>query len=84
MVYPNPWNGDGGKTLKLHIDLSVAGEVKVKFFTTAFRKIWHQDFYEPAGSDDLTLDIPTIANGIYYLVVEANGKRWVVKLMVMG
>ncbi len=66
------------------MNLNTAGEVKVRLFTTAFRKIWGESFYEPAGADDLTLNLPSIANGVYYLVVEAEGKRWVVKLMVVG
>jgi hypothetical protein len=71
--------------LNLRVDLSAGGEVKVKLFTTAFRKVWQEDFpNEPAGHDDLLLNLPKIANGFYYLVVEASGKRWLVKLLVLG
>ena len=67
------------------IGLPQGGEVKVKLFTSAFRKVWQRDFNnEPAGEDRLTLNVPPMANGIYYLVVEADGKRWVVKWLVLG
>jgi hypothetical protein len=47
--------------------------------------VWQENFgIEPAGNDDLLLNVHNIANGIYYLVVEADGKRWVIKLMVLG
>ena len=85
MVYPNPWDGDGGKPLKIRVDLQAGGEVKVKLFTTAFRKVWQADLPgRPAGVQDLVLNLPRLANGIYYLVVEADGKRWVLKLMVLS
>jgi hypothetical protein len=83
VLYPSPW--DGSKPLRLRLDLSATGKVKVKLFTTAFRKVWEEDFpNEPVGNDDLTLSLPKIANGIYYLVVEASGQHWVIKLLVLG
>ncbi len=83
MVYPNPWNGEG--PLKLSVTLGAPGEVQVKLFTSAFRKVWQDQFLqEPSGNDQLLLSLPRLANGIYYLVVESEGKRWVVKLIVLG
>ena len=84
VIYPNPWDGDGGKPLRLHLFLSEAGEVKIKLFTSAFRKVWQEDFSnEPAGNDDLTLNLPGLANGIYYLVVFTTSSHQTVKLLVL-
>ena len=71
--------------MNIRISLTAGGGVKIRVFTTAFRKVWQTDFSnEPGGNRDLVLNLPRLANGIYYLVIEANGKRWVLKLMVLG
>ena len=82
VVYPNPWTNSTPVHLRLF--LQTPGEVKVKLFTTAFRKVWQEDFLnEPAGNDDLALDIPIVANGIYYLwVTTPSGRGQLVKLLV--
>lgn len=82
VVYPNPWNGT--TPLKLALDLPANGEVKVRLFTASFRKVWQMDLQLPAGHQELLLTPPPLANGIYYLLVEAPGKRWIVRLMVLG
>gem|GEM_PF-3641740 len=82
VVYPNPWNGTD--PLKLHVVLLGSGTVKVKLFTPAFRKVWQGDFEGlPAGNNELILNLPRVANGIYYLIVEAPGTRWIIKLLVV-
>ncbi|HJT24317.1 MAG TPA: right-handed parallel beta-helix repeat-containing protein [bacterium] len=82
VVYPNPWTGTG--PLKLSVNLANGGDVKVKLMTSTFRKVEQEVFTNlPPGSDTLTLNIPNIANGVYYLEVEAPGQRWVLKLLVL-
>ena len=83
VVYPNPWNGTG--PLKLSVDLTQGGTVVVKLVTPAFRKAWQGDFEGlPAGNNELVLNLPRVANGIYYLVVEGSGKQWILKLLILG
>lgn len=70
--------------MKLSVNLANGGDVKVKLMTSTFRKVEQEVFTNlPPGSDTLTLNIPNIANGVYYLEVEAPGQRWVLKLLVL-
>lgn len=86
MLYPNPATGD---TVTVHLTgLTETGKVSVQLQTTAFRKIKEDSFH---GQGPGTVDLPIVltdqtgtplANGIYYVVVRAEGQRLILKLMV--
>jgi hypothetical protein len=86
VIYPNPVVSDGSVTLQ--VDLSSAGNVHVQIFTLSFREVLDINLPASAGIDKL--DIPLkdkdghpLANGLYYVVVTANGKRTVLKLLIL-
>lgn len=69
--------------------LVAAGDVKVKFFTPAFRKVLENPFSQvPAGTSEFPLDLKDrsgvpLANGIYFVVVEGPQVRKVLKLLLL-
>jgi hypothetical protein len=66
-----------------------AAQAQVKLYTTAFRMVNETTFHDiPAGTTNLALPLTDkegkpLANGIYYVVVTANGQRFVGKLLVL-
>ena len=87
MAYPNP--ADGTRTVYVHVPLTSVSDVSVKLFTTAFRKVQETDI---PNQGPLPLDVPLLlrdqhgiplANGLYYIVVTAEGNRSVTKLLVL-
>jgi len=84
MAYPNPANGT--QLVTVHVPLTAVSEVKVKVFTTAFRKVLEMDI--PNSGTDIPLrlndqwGIP-LANGLYYIVVFVDGNRYVTKLLIL-
>jgi hypothetical protein len=46
--------------------------------------VWNERVIVPGGGNDLMpLDLPRLANGIYYLGVQTQDRRWMLKLMVL-
>ncbi len=86
VIYPNPVVGS---TVNLRVFLASAGSVRIQVFTLSFRKVGDETVPSvPAGSSVLTVpmtasDGKPLSNGLYYLVVTANGKRWVLKLLIL-
>ena len=86
ILYPNPATTSG--TVQLQVPLEKTEDVKVEVYTSAFRKIQQADYpNEPVGKG-LALDLSDrwgsrLANGLYYVRVEAGGQKWVVKLLVV-
>jgi hypothetical protein len=88
-IFPNPVSG--GAPLQVTYQLGqTAGQVKLKLFTVAFRKIYEDDSLPTnAGGQLYVLDfnkVGTIANGLYYLVlyVKTGGSEThqVMKLLI--
>ncbi|HVZ81237.1 MAG TPA: malectin domain-containing carbohydrate-binding protein [bacterium] len=82
VLYPNPWDGDS--PLSLGIALPPGSEVHLRLWTSAFRMVWSdQVTVSGTGNEHMTLFLPKVANGLYYLGVESKGKHWVLKLLVL-
>lgn len=71
------------------LTLPSGGDVKVKFFTPAFRKV-REDLFSsvPSGTTPEVLNLvdqggKPLANGIYYVVVEGPQDRKVLKLLLI-
>jgi hypothetical protein len=88
-IFPNPLSG--GAPLQLTYQLGqTAGQVKLKLFTVAFRKIFEDDSLPTASGGQLyVLDfskVGSIANGLYYVVlyVKTGGSEThqVMKLLI--
>jgi hypothetical protein len=79
----------GGSTT-LQITLNTPSDVQYRIFTLSFRKIQDQTIPNvPAGLNNLNIPLvdkrgAALANGLYYLVINYDGKRVVLKLLVMG
>ena len=86
-LFPNPVLGPGPVTLAL--TLSEGGDVSVKVFSSAFRRVLEKPYSQvPAGTSDLTLVLrdgsgKPLANGIYYILVEGPQVRKVLKLLLL-
>jgi hypothetical protein len=86
VLYPNPVTGTAPALLHLYLTAPIA--VRVQMFTTSFRKIWNKTFNQVVPGQDLTLpsagpDGNPLSNGLYYVVVTVNGKREILKLVVL-
>jgi hypothetical protein len=84
-VYPNPVTGG---TVQIQVPLTRASSVTIKIFTLAMREVQiHTESMLPIGVD-VTLPLVDkygygLANGLYYFVIEANGQRWINKVLVL-
>jgi hypothetical protein len=87
VVYPNP-AGQGPVLLNIPLPHGAA-QVKVRVFTTAFRKVYEADqSHVPPGNFTLPLPLQDeggrpLANGLYYLLVESPQGKTVIKLLVI-
>ena len=86
VIYPNPISGPG--PAHLAVPLTGTANVQATLYTSSFRRI--NSFSWSNVTPGTVLDIPLtdqngnpLANGVYYLLVQAQGKRWVIKLMVL-
>ena len=73
LVYPNP--SDGRVQVRMHVPLKSVTDVKVKVFTTSFRKVQDLEFLA-LGPPGLEMILPmtdkwgaNLANGLYYVEV---------------
>ena len=85
-VYPNPSTSAG--TVQVAVPLTVPSDVTLEVFTLNFRKVIHQTYPQTFVGTDLRLELrgdkgETLSNGLYYILAQAQGKRWVVKLLVI-
>jgi hypothetical protein len=85
LIYPNPVLGPG--PVHLQVPLTSLSNLTVRIYTTAFRRVQEEPFSQipPGQVINLTLEDERgnpLANGLYYLVIEAQGKRWVTKLLI--
>ncbi len=87
VLYPNPVVDSGPATLL--IPLPTGGDVKVKVFTTAFRKVNEKSVIQAVpGVLSIPLELQDsfgtpLADGIYYLIVLAPQGRLVGKLIIL-
>jgi hypothetical protein len=86
VIYPNPATGPG--PVFLSVPLTAAADVQATLYSSAFRRL--NSFSWTNVTPGTPLPIPLtdrlgnpLANGVYYLVVTAQGKRWIVKLMIL-
>jgi non-lysosomal glucosylceramidase len=88
LPFPNPYLGDGPLQVQISLPQSV-NSLTIQIFTTAFRKIFSQDFGSfPSGASIIRitpLDISHVplANGLYYLVVNTSSGRFITKLIIL-
>ena len=76
VIYPNPSSGTVPSSLV--IPLAASTDVKIKIYTTAFRKVWEGD-YSAMSPPGQTVALPlrdawgaNLANGLYYVVVSTD------------
>jgi hypothetical protein len=88
VIYPNPVKEQGPTTIRISLPVRAA-EINIQIFTAAFRKVNEIKLMQiPAGVTDYSLNLAdrwgkSLANGLYYIVVTIDGKRTVVKLLVL-
>jgi hypothetical protein len=85
VVFPNPSTGG---TVQLNPGLTSASNVSIEIFTIAFRKVVVLD--DPNVQPGANVTIPLVdkwgtplASGLYYVVVQTNQGRTIVKLLIL-
>jgi hypothetical protein len=85
VVFPNPTSGG---TVQLYPGLTSASNVSIEIFTVAFRKVAVLD--DPNVQPGASVPIPLVdkwgtplASGLYYVVVQTNQGRSIVKLLIL-
>ncbi len=86
LIYPNPYLGSG--PIHLGVPLTTLSKVTVKIYTTAFRLVQEEPFPQVLPGEAINLTLTDkwgnqLANGLYYVVIEAQGNRWVTKLLTL-
>lgn len=86
VVYPNP--ATTTYAVELAVPLTAASDVTVKVYSLGFRKVQEKAFANVAVGSSLPLDLVDgggvpLANGLYYLVSQAQGHQWITKLLVI-
>jgi hypothetical protein len=86
VVYPNPATGAG--PVYVTSPSSTTTDVEVDLFTVSFRKVQGGSYANVTEGQALPIDLTDktgvpLANGIYYIVLRADGHQWVTKLLVL-
>jgi hypothetical protein len=86
VVFPNPVSGGG--TFGLNPALTSASSVRVDYFTVAFRKVNEIPPQNVQAGSVITLPLTDkwgnpLASGLYYIVVQSNRGRSILKLLVL-
>jgi hypothetical protein len=84
VVYPNPATSD---TTTIQLPIANAANVKVGVFNIAMREVKNIAVPQVTGNI-LTVSLTDkggmrLANGLYYFVVQMNGKKWMNKVLVL-
>jgi hypothetical protein len=84
VAYPNPVTSS---TIHLQLPLDNETDVKVQIFTISFREVQTIDVPQVMGNT-LTIQLidkggMSLANGLYYFVIHANGQKWMTKVLVL-
>jgi hypothetical protein len=85
LIYPNPILDSG--PVHLQVPLTSPADVTMRIYTTAFRMVQEEPFEQILPGEGISLTLKDkwenpLANGLYYLVIEAQGKRWIMKLLI--
>jgi hypothetical protein len=77
-----------GNQVRIKVPLTQTSNLTVKVYTVGFRKVEEQTFDQVPVGADLLLELRdqqggNLANGLYYVVIQAQGNRWVTKLLVV-
>jgi hypothetical protein len=85
VLYPNPSNGTA--PVYMLVPITAPADVTVEIFTVSYRKISGKTLKNIApGTPVLISPISggaAPANGIYYVVVEAQGNKWAKNLLIL-
>lgn len=88
VIYPNPVKGSESVTIQISLPIP-ATDVDIQIFTTAFRKVNEIRLSQvPAGVMAYSYNLEDqwgkpLANGLYYVVVTANGQKMILKLLIL-
>lgn len=86
-MYPNPAYGDT-TNIRFQLD-KVASNITIKLYTTSFRRIAEKTYSQLGpGILDIPLELKDsagthLANGFYYVAVEIDGKKTMLKMIVL-
>ncbi len=85
VVYPNPATGG---TVQLNPDLTSESNVSIEIFTIAFRKVNTLNYSNIQPGESVPIPLSDswgtpLASGLYYVVVQTNQGRSVVKLLIL-
>ncbi len=83
VLYPNPALGN-----TVNLSIPYGGNVQVVVYTLAFRKVIHMNLSQQVPGGVVVLSLTDdwgkpISDGLYYVVVTGQGKRWLGKLLVL-
>jgi hypothetical protein len=86
ILYPNPVSGPG--PVELSVPLTAASNVQVTVLTTAFRKVNQLEYKDIQPGTPVPVPLTDewghpLADGLYYVVVTAQGQQWVLKLLII-
>jgi hypothetical protein len=84
VVYPNPVTSS---TANIQLPVTNATNVKVEVFTVAMREVQTTNVPQVIGNT-LTVQMMdkggmSLANGLYYFVIQADGQKWTNKVLVL-
>jgi hypothetical protein len=86
VIYPNPAKGDTVNVLPpTHAGMT---DVRVEIFTSAFRKVLDETFASVPPGVAVTVELKDnwgkpLADGLYYVVVTVDGKRYIAKMLIL-
>ncbi len=86
VIYPNP--SDGTQPVNIHVATTVASNITVQIFTTAFRKVQETSFNQQPVGMDVQVKLTDkwgspLASGLYYVVVRVNETRRLVGKLLL-
>lgn len=84
VVYPNPVTSD---SLSIQLPVSNSTNVSVAVYTVAMRQVKTVSVPQVFG-DTMTVQAIDkagikLANGLYYFMIQANGQKWMSKVLVL-
>jgi len=86
VLYPNPVSGPG--PVHLTLPITSVSNVEITIYTMSFRRVDQLDFKDVTPGEVLSLPLTDhwgipLADGLYYVVVSAGNKHWILKLLVL-
>ena len=86
VLFPNPVSG--GNSFQLNSALAATSDVHITYFTVTFRKVNDLTFPDVTPGKVLTLPLTDkkgmdLASGLYYIVVQTQQGRSILKLLVL-